>query len=76
MKKPMKAQTKHQIEIRLNNCATNDPCTFCGTRCDPTCGWGHSGMALTNSSVTGAPRTKGLCAHTGLSLRVKRKSGV
>jgi hypothetical protein len=24
--------------IKLNNCATNDPCAICGTRCDPDTG--------------------------------------
>jgi hypothetical protein len=23
------------LEIRFNNCATNDPCALCGERCDP-----------------------------------------
>jgi hypothetical protein len=29
---------KNEIEFKLNNCATNDPCAICGARCDPTCG--------------------------------------
>lgn len=27
-----------EIEIKPNNCVTNDPCALCGARCDP---WGH-----------------------------------
>ncbi len=24
------------ITLRINNCISNDPCDFCGRRCDPT----------------------------------------
>ena len=26
------------FSLRLNNCATNDPCALCGQRTDPLCG--------------------------------------
>jgi hypothetical protein len=27
------------LDLRLNNCGTNDPCAFCGERTDPVVGW-------------------------------------
>ena len=33
-----KATDPTMLAIKLNNCASNDPCAICGDRCDPQVG--------------------------------------